>query len=228
MPPGKLVLVAKRRPRRRKPARNPKRGGVLVKSNPFTSNAFTVLPDTRIIKLKYSDTYPLASTAAPALKILRGNSIFDPDQSGVGHQPLGHDEINSFYLRYYVFKTEIIAKFSPNAAAPIKCVLVPTDQSSSFANISHAAEQARAQTGLVGYNGNTVTLKGIWNTSAIRGQHPNDLDDLQAQFGANPVLQWFIHLYTQDADLATNVTSYVDVTLVYHVKVMRRVALSQS
>lgn len=57
--------------------------------------------------MRYSDVYALVTgVAAVTEQVFRANSIFDPDRTGVGHQPLGHDQLLPMYERYIVDKLE--------------------------------------------------------------------------------------------------------------------------
>lgn len=48
---------------------------------------------------------------AAAHKLLRPDSIFDPDASGVGHQPRGHDQLTPLYKKYRVTACKMKFKF---------------------------------------------------------------------------------------------------------------------
>lgn len=44
----------------------------------------------------------------------RCNSLFDPDYTGIGHQPYGFDQWKNFYQQYYVYKAAISVSFNNN------------------------------------------------------------------------------------------------------------------
>lgn len=61
--------------------------------------------ETKMAMLKYVQTFSL-STIAGGLggpeQVFRLNGLFDPDLTGVGHQPYGYDQITSIYNKYRV------------------------------------------------------------------------------------------------------------------------------
>ena len=67
---------------------------------------YTTMPDQMFIKLKYATSYRI--TAAQFHKVFSGNGLYDPDVSGVGHQPLGFDQWMTLYNRYRVYASRIV------------------------------------------------------------------------------------------------------------------------
>lgn len=65
------------------------------------------------VRLKYGENFTYASLLAgtTAYNTFRANSIFDPDQTNVGHQPRYHDQLAALYGYYYVEKCTIKATF---------------------------------------------------------------------------------------------------------------------
>jgi len=59
-------------------------------------------PDRFNCKLRYSENGSFTSSAAPAAQVFRVNSLFDPNQTGAGHQPSFFDVANLCYSAYYV------------------------------------------------------------------------------------------------------------------------------
>lgn len=89
----------------RKPRRNmitkPKPGTLLFKSNPG-------IPDRALLKFKYRDNYILTnSVQATSQRSWRLNSLYDPDYTGGGHQPLGYDQWSAFFQTYRVYKVTV-------------------------------------------------------------------------------------------------------------------------
>ncbi len=61
-----------------------------------------------IVKMTYADTITIdAGAAAISNHVYRAVSIFDPDQTGGGHQPLLHDEYQNYYANYRVLRCKI-------------------------------------------------------------------------------------------------------------------------
>ena len=56
------------------------------------------VPNSINVRLRYSDVITLTSTAGSLSKhVFRSNSLFDPDFTGVGHQPMYYDQLGALY-----------------------------------------------------------------------------------------------------------------------------------
>lgn len=81
-------------------------------NRPFARSAF--------VKLRYVQRITLEPTAGGVADshFFRCNSLYDPDYTGVGHQPIGFDEYANLYKHYTVYGAKINVKlFSVGAAA---------------------------------------------------------------------------------------------------------------
>lgn len=68
----------------------------------------SAISDCVWVKLKYANFTTIAVTGTtPGVLRFRGNSIYDPDQSGIGNQPLAFDQWAAFYKQYYVAGSKI-------------------------------------------------------------------------------------------------------------------------
>ncbi len=66
------------------------------------------LPAFRWARLRYVESITLnPGVAAIAFHYFRANSLFDPDFTGVGHQPMNYDQISIGYQHYTVFQAKI-------------------------------------------------------------------------------------------------------------------------
>lgn len=88
----------KRRLPMRKRARQHATAGTIGKPMPF--------PIRMVATLRYCETISMLSTLTPLVNInVAANSIYDPNLSGTGHQPYGHDTYAAIYNQYTVLKS---------------------------------------------------------------------------------------------------------------------------
>jgi len=71
---------------------------------------FAVLPRTYFNTLKYAETFTLTTGAAGVIgteQAMLLNSLYDPNFTGVGHQPYGFDQLSSFFNNYIVHRFRV-------------------------------------------------------------------------------------------------------------------------
>lgn len=84
-----------------------RRSSALVNARRINSlSSAAVRPDRLIVKLPYSENIVLSTgTNGQGMTYTWNlNSIYDPNRTGTGHQPLGYDQWATFYAKYKVFK----------------------------------------------------------------------------------------------------------------------------
>ncbi len=69
--------------------------------------------------LTYVDTKLVAPGSGVAVHQFRLNSLFDPDYTGLGHQPAFRDQWNALYTKYRVVKTTWHITFRPHRNAVV-------------------------------------------------------------------------------------------------------------
>jgi hypothetical protein len=71
--------------------------------------------------LRYHETFTLNPTigGVPALYAFRSNSCFDPNFTGIGHQPRGFDQIMAMYQYLAVREAQIEIWFTTSDGAPV-------------------------------------------------------------------------------------------------------------
>lgn len=149
-------------------------------------------PNNKVVKLRYSDTVSLdpGILKAPQGLAFRANSIFDPDYSGAGHQPMGHDQLGAFYNHYTVLGAKFTFRMSSyNSAGPIICGVILDDDATAPSNINALIEQGRGYTTLIDQKGGKGISKLVARYSAKRFHGVTDVKDniqLKATFGNNP------------------------------------------
>lgn len=88
------------RRRRRLVGRNRKKSRVRLPIGGF--------PTKMMVRLKYVETFSLdPGIGGLATQVFRANSLFDPNLTGIGHQPSNYDKVAGIYDRYTVLGAKI-------------------------------------------------------------------------------------------------------------------------
>lgn len=103
---------------KRSRSKSAKRTKALKKFRPVFTNPKTILPSQfQKVTFRYFDSPVLnAAAGATAVHIYRTNGLFDPDLTGVGHQPRGFDQLMPLYDNYVVIGAKITVRFSWNTS----------------------------------------------------------------------------------------------------------------
>ena len=116
-------------------------------------------PDEFITTIRYVDVYTLTSASnGIAKQYMRMNSLFDPDQTGTGHQPYYFDQFAALYNRYTVLGSKLTAEFSllPSAIAtaqpsgPAVIGVIGDDSASTATTVSTLLESNGLQAYTIG------------------------------------------------------------------------------
>lgn len=111
--------VKKRKAITKATSSRPTRIRKLTGANPFRFKLYkAVQPKQSLIKLNYSVlTFNTStSSAAPTQHAFRA-SLFDPDLTGIGHQPMGRDQLAELYKRYQIMAMQYRVTFINNDTA---------------------------------------------------------------------------------------------------------------
>lgn len=202
-------------------------------SRALAKDVYHALPPKMSVKLDYAGTVYLYSAAVDTYEyVFRGNSIFDPDFTGVGHQPYAHDQWATLYQRYRVKSSNIKMQFASASGitSPIHCCIVATNDSASMASFSLAAEMPGAVTGIISSpTGNGVcelslstTAKGMKGSAALTKDK-----EMEATFGSSPAIAWYYHvLVYQPGTASVGVRSFAKIT--YTTDIYDPVEMAQS
>ncbi len=219
----------KKRPYKKRQFNNPRKYSQISKAVMRVNDG--PVPDRLYTKLVYSDDFVITAGGGGATlgrQNFRGNSIFDPDQSGAGHQPLGRDQWVAFYNKYVVFgsKIEITAGSAqgfPSTISVIPATTIPTATTLTTA-VEHPRLRYRFLTterpAYMKYYMGTKTMFGVKNVK--------DNQALYTNTGSNPGSEWFWSVASMAIDQTTASSIFVIVKITYYVMFSGRVYLAQS
>jgi len=163
-----------------------------VRADPFRPNMSC--------RLHYSEVYTFTTGAVGVCgteQVVRLNSLFDPDFTGVGHQPFGFDQMALLYRRYKVNAVLIKLTWSdPTADGMFAAVTIqpPGEPASLTGATSQAvAEQPMSTVKVLNATGSQKAyIKQFVPISTISGVTPlqfkSDVTNFQALTTANPAL----------------------------------------
>lgn len=174
------------------------------------------------LKMKYTDGVLLSTTTGigVATYAFRCNSLFDPDQTGTGHQPYRFDQLAAIFQRYRVLKSKIIVDWSvgdktltSSDTGPWQVGVCP---STSFTPVGTGqdmytlAESGGSQMAVL--NNDTIRrTTAIW-TPALTNLNPKDAS-LYAPTNGNPTNEYayILWIWNQGQTAATNVIANVQI-----------------
>lgn len=160
--------------------------------------------------LKYVETRAMTPAVGFLTYQYSCNSLFDPNVTGTGHQPMYFDKLAGIYDHYTVLRARI--KITPGVnstqTSPQFAVIYIDDDTSVVSTIDQACEQKNASklyTWLPA-SGNPPTLYSYWDAAKTFGPNPQAQDSLQGTSTTSPSEQSYFTFVLQDA--ATTSTAF--------------------
>lgn len=200
--------------------------------------ADSIVPPNKMVRLKYVEYITLnAPSATSARNIFRANSCFDPNQTGIGHQPLGFDQWSIFYDHYTVVGSKCTAQFmaqgSSSAIDSSIVGIILTDNTSVLPPPETLLEQPKSSHRIL-TNGNATqkaTVRKGFSAKKFFGL--KSIKDNRALVGAsttaNPSEDAYFSVYQMAYDAALNPNPIkVVVTINYLVYFTERKTLAGS
>lgn len=190
-----------------------------------------VMPRSVMVPLRYTELLQFSEAITGfSYNVFRANSVFDPNLTGGGHQPLGNDQWGALYLNYRVHKCTIDVQFSQQqSTVPILASVVPSENSTA---ISAWLEQPGTKTVMVAQDTAGPNVGRINMTMDMR-KYDGDAgafasDDMQALVGNNPAEVKFFHVFAANAAGGNSVDAIAFVQLDYLVEFFNSVPLTGS
>lgn len=127
------------------------------------------------------------------------NGMYDPDATGVGHQPYYFDQLASLYQHFTVLSSKMTISFAfknNTVSTPLLCGVLINDDTvwTPGTDINAAIENTDSASTLLPLD-KTVTLVKYWNAKAAFGGNTMDNDNLQGSAAANPTEQQYFMLF---------------------------------
>lgn len=177
----------------------------------------TPFPTTRLVKLRYVTNVTLNPAAgAVATHTFAANSLYDPDNTGVGAQPYYFDQLMAMYNKFTVVGSKIcITPFGATTTGEyvIAGVYRDTDTTPRTANLVETMEAPGTKwIGVGDANQNPRRLSLTYSAKKVHGAKPVANPNLAGTASGNPTdLDFFVifcgspHSTTNPGDVVFNV-----------------------
>jgi len=178
-------------------------------------------PDKVITTLRYHEFRTLTSTTGAVTNVgFNWNSVYDPDATYAGHQPLYRDTLAAVYDQYAVIRAKAKVKFiNTSTTAPFIVGCVTDDDVSLSNTVDTLCEQTHGvHTILPPLSGSlsSHTFNLNWDCMRILSIDPYASETYKTAVGSNPTEQSLLFVWTATADVST-ATLYVDVEIEYEI-----------
>lgn len=187
-------------------------------------------PTQLYTKLKYTQTVQLNATSGTiSTNVFSGNSCFDPDVSGTGHQPYFYDQLTSIYNSYCVFASKIHVVAGTNSSVDSRVVVRPAIPSTAVGNMDLECERPNCKCAYIKPEGTAKPLNHFAKSGQVFGSQSKKLDEnFQAASSANPNNRWYWLVAAQATDSASTAVVQATVTITYYVRFFDRATVGSS
>jgi hypothetical protein len=203
---------------------------------------FNVLPRIFRKQLRYAETFSLTTGTAGIIgtvQLMMLNNVYDPNTTGVGHQPYGFDQLASFYGYYIVHRTRFRLLATTIGNTSEVCVayqLFPAVTGVTIAGVSvdAATEKSAVTTFNVGPSGNDRSrmVSGVVDHHKVLGITPGQYKDNLDQYGSavttGPVVGSYLEVGIGSYTGSAGVSLAVQVVLDFDVEFYSPKTLPQS
>lgn len=176
--------------------------------------------------LTYSDMISVAPGASTYEYCFRGTSLYDPDKTSTGHQPLYYDQYATLFGRYKVNASRITLTYYNSASIPTVVTIVPHKDDITFSSIDQAYEMPRRKGITVDYD------KRIGRVSHfIRNKQMLPLaarDTFVTATDNNPTFNWHWNIFLNSFDEFTNITGKLKVQIKFYCQFLEPIDVSTS
>lgn len=174
-------------------------------------------PASQVARLRYGEVVKFnaaAGTTSFSVQAYALDNIYDPNITGVGHQPRGYDQYSTYYNKYVVLGTRWRIKYMYNSSMNDVCMSSRLcDTQGELTTVFDHLEQTRVRKTYVGDVQNSHSQRwvtGYVNLSKWTQRSSKD-DTRQESTGAGPILnhrraileliQWGLDAATDPGDL---------------------------
>lgn len=196
----------------------------------------TFIADKTLCKLKFVQTsnFSSGSELTEGFQVYRGNSIFDPDQTGTGARPYGTAQYQALYNNYVVYGSSIEVVVVPTTnnvdTGALQTIVFPgTTSSWGQTTLDQLREIPYAHSNEQSIYGGAYKVKHYFDTGKVFGLTRKEITYRESEYGAlftaSPSTQWYWNIYLAplSQDVASAWTGTIQTKIIYYCRLRNRV-----
>jgi len=159
---------------------------------------------TTKMAFRYVDTVTINADAGSNFVYLTysANGMYDPDTTGIGHQPYGFDQYMQFYNHYTVIGSKMTCKFQPPAPSTTSAgtayvgIMQTAGPTPGITSINTVQESKRSKCRISPLIGTTrpTHITSTVNMSKVLGQKVLQEDNNAGTATSQPAEQWYYQI----------------------------------
>lgn len=181
---------------------------MLIKRRPTVNVNRSLQPFSQryISKMKYSEQVQVTGPGSGGIAAFRFNlnSIFDPNQTGTGHQPYGHDSLSAIYNRYRVISCKYVISAIPTGGTTgnqygIVAALPANEVVNVAGGLAEVQENPRCKFITQAPSATLKVLRGTVNLPSLVGRTKTQYmadDRYAATYGSSPAEAAILNVFT--------------------------------
>lgn len=184
----------------------------------------TLFGNKLVTKLKYQESFNLdpGALGVPAISVYSANGIYDPNISGVGHQPRGFDQIMTMFDHAVVIGAKITLHIGASTVSTHDqlCGIAVKDTLAPLSSVNDYLEGRNVRYAMLpaGTGANTRRIQLSVNPNKFLGRsHPLSDSELKNSAVANPLEQAFFHIFTGPIGAVDAAYTYCSIIIEYSV-----------
>lgn len=183
-------------------------------------------------KLRYRQKLTLTASTTFQYNVFRLNSMYDPDYTGIGGQPMGFDQLAALYNKFTVYGCKVRISCSQAGAVPTTVVMAPQKGVTYGTLTPDELQERRLSVSKKVTAARPAVLKRYYPMSGLFGVSKSDIlgdeGDYASTITAGPTKNFYLLLGMQPDDSVTASNVYLDVELTYYVKAFENKSLARS
>lgn len=156
------------------------------------ASSYAPFPLIQFAKLTYVQEFTLnPSSSTPVYQIFRANSLYDPDYTGAGSQPMGFDQFTTLYNHYEVYGSRIELQIVPNGNNGYFGITIDDDATLTTSLTDAMTQRGTRWKAVPNSASSIIKVYNSYSQVKAFGKSSRGTDNQKAQYNANPGEQQF-------------------------------------